>query len=313
MHFAPLFALFAQLAAVVFVEALPVTLPELKAADILALKPYARLAAITYCPINQIKQWTCAKCKDEPFDLIASGGNGATVQNWFVGWDKSLKKLIVAYEGTVPTAPASVITDLKFTPKPLRRDLFPDAPADAMTHNGFGDAHAASAKDVLRAVKAGMGKYKTKSVTVVGHSLGAGIAIIESGQLAAQIPGAKIETIAFSSPRVGNPAFAKYVSSRAKITRINNMSDPVPELPGRTLLKSPNNFVHAGQEIHVTSEGKYVKCPTESENPQCTNGYLITMTDLESLKSFQELFAHPKKLWNPLQHQGPFADISIFC
>ena len=115
--------LFAQLAAVAFAApaAVPVPILEarqsittLSATEVTGYKPYSWYAATAYCPPAKTLAWNCgskpnhaslriywrsnqvicvaAKCtSNSGFAPIASGGDGAVTQYWYVGWDAALK------------------------------------------------------------------------------------------------------------------------------------------------------------------------------------------------------------------------------
>jgi hypothetical protein len=81
-----------------------------------------------------------------------------------------------------------------------------------------------------------------------------------------------LKFIAYGLPRVGNPAFAGYVSglSRVSLTHINNHHDVIPIVPGRFL-----GFAHPVGEVHITDDstidGTWVSCPGEDDatDSQC--------------------------------------------
>ena len=107
-----------------------------------------------------------------------------------------------------------------------------------------------------------MSQHSTKSVTIVGHSLGAALALLDSVYLPLHLPGdTSFRTVGYGMPRVGNKAFADYVDSHvAQLTHINNKKDPVPILPGRFL-----GFVHASGEVHITESNTWAVCPGKQE------------------------------------------------
>ena len=103
-----------------------------------------------------------------------------------------------------------------------------------------------------------MSRHSTKSVTIVGHSLGAALALLDAVYLPLHLPaGTTFRTVGYGMPRVGNQAFANYVDSHVtSLTHINNKEDPVPILPGRFL-----GFVHASGEVHIMDNNQWVACP----------------------------------------------------
>jgi hypothetical protein len=66
-----------------------------------------------------------------------------------------------------------------------------------------------------------------------------------------------IRGVTFGTPRVGNRAWATFFDSHVSdFTRMNNMRDPVPTIPGRFL-----GYRHPGGEIHVGTNGSAIACP----------------------------------------------------
>ncbi|RXW16322.1 hypothetical protein EST38_g9543 [Candolleomyces aberdarensis] len=298
-----LLLLFAQFAIVAF--AAPVANHTLEArqsvstlttAQVAGYKTYSWYASAAYCSPASTLAWNCGtRCSSNPrFVPIASGGNGVSVQYWYVGYDPALSSIIVGYQGTDPTKILPLVTDAKLDFEPLRPALFPGVSSSVQTHNGFGDAHAASATAVLSAVRTGLSRYGINRVTLTGHSLGGAIAIIATAYFSIQIPGVTLRTITYGSPRVrgqvGNQAFVDYVNARSVMNRINNKDDIVPILPGRFL-----NYGHTEGEIHIINSNAWVSCPgQDNTNAQCTIGYVPNIAE-----------------GSILDHLGPFDGVSM--
>ncbi|KIY71074.1 alpha/beta-hydrolase [Cylindrobasidium torrendii FP15055 ss-10] len=232
--------------------------------------PYTYYASAAYCPGNQTINWSCgANCQANPkFVPIASGGDGDGVQFWYVGYDPSLKSIIVGHQGTDTSKLLPVLTDANFFLTDLEDGLFPGLDSDVQVHNGFGESQADSARDVLAAVKKGLSAYSTKAVTVVGHSLGGAIALISGVFLDIQIPAATVKVVTYGQPRVGNSAFADWVDAHLdSVVHITNKKDLVPILPGRFL-----GFAHASGETHIREDdSKWVSCPGQDSTADgCT-------------------------------------------
>ena len=87
------------------------------------------------------------------------------------------------------------------------------------------------ATQVLAAVQQTLSAHpSTSTVTVVGRSLGAVIALIDAVYLPLHLSSSiTVKFIGYGLPRVGNQAFADYVDAHVtQFTRINNKEDPVP-------------------------------------------------------------------------------------
>ncbi|KIJ21143.1 hypothetical protein PAXINDRAFT_6912 [Paxillus involutus ATCC 200175] len=154
----------------------------------------------------------------------------------------------------IPTStPEPLVIDGDFFLTNLNSTLFPWLSSSIEVHNGFGDAQAYTATDVLAAVQTAMSTHRTTAVTMVGHSIrqymsvlalhphiGAAITLLDSVYLPLWLSaGTTFQTICYGLPRVGNQAFANYVDANLHLTHINNEEDPIPICPGMFL-----GFVH---------------------------------------------------------------------
>ncbi|KAG8951888.1 hypothetical protein FRC04_005580 [Tulasnella sp. 424] len=214
--------------------------------------PYIQLARAAYCT-EGASVWTCgAACNAiSNFQIYAGGGDGAATPSWFVGWSSSLNSIVVAHEGTDPTQFLSLLNDADFVPDPMDQAYFP-----GIIHGGFQDTFKRSASSILTAVKTVMAAKSSSKVTLVGHSLGGALALLDSVYLKIQIPSITIKTVTLGGPRVGNPAFADYLKS-FDLTRITHELDPIPIVPGRGL-----GFAHPQGEVHQSSaDDKWYNCP----------------------------------------------------
>jgi len=113
---------------------------------------------------------------------------------------------------------------------------------------------------VLAAVQKALASHPGSSITLVGHSLGAALALIDSVYLPFHIPtGTQVKVVGYGMPRVGNQAWANYVDSNViNVTHINNKKDLVPILPGRFL-----GYHHPSGELHIQETNEWVSCPGE--------------------------------------------------
>ncbi|KAK7437361.1 hypothetical protein VKT23_018606 [Stygiomarasmius scandens] len=261
-------------------------------AAISAFSPYSRFAAAAYCSADSTLQWNCGENCDANSDFVpvASGGNGDSVQFWYVGFSPSLATVIVAHQGTDPTQLESVLTDADFPQDTLDTSLFPGVSSDIKVHGGFADAHAETATDVLAAVQTALANNNVNSVTIVGHSLGGALAVLESIYLPLHISGPTFKTVTYGTPRIGNAAFADYVDAHTDLTRVNNKEDLIPIVPGRGL-----GFAHPNGEVRIQDNDQWITCPGhDNTDERCTTGAVGNIFE-----------------GNIIDHLGPYNGITI--
>ncbi|CCO31160.1 Lipase [Rhizoctonia solani AG-1 IB] len=196
----------------------------INAATIASYAPYTNFAAATYC--SGTANWSCR----------------------YVGWWPSGSSVVVAHEGTDPTQFLSVLTDANALFGSLSTSLFPGVSSAVQVHSGFRDAHAATAAQILAAVKKVMAERSTTKVTTVGHSLGGAIAALDALYLKLNLPSTTaIKAVTFGQPRVGNQEFADWFQQKiTDYSRITNIEDEIPIVPGRFL-----GYHHSSGEKHI--------------------------------------------------------------
>ncbi|KAF8238162.1 lipase class 3 family protein [Tricholoma matsutake] len=241
----------------------------LSSAQIASFKPFTYFASTGYCSPSTTLTWTCgANCNANPdFIPVASGGDGSTVQFWYVGFWPSQNTVIVTHQGTNPTQIAAIATDVNAFLENLDSSLFPGI-SSVQVHNGFANEQKKTATQVLAAVNQALSAHGANHVTIVGHSLGAAIGLLDAVYLPLHIPGVTFRMIGYGMPRVGNPEFASYIDAHLDLTHINNKEDPVPILPGRFM-----GYAHPSGEVHIEDSGAWVACPgDDNTDKQCTVG-----------------------------------------
>ncbi|KZT69281.1 lipase [Daedalea quercina L-15889] len=263
--------------------------------QITTFTPYTWYASAGYCAASETLSWTCgSNCEANPdFEPVASGGNGDSTQYWFVGYDPTLDTVVVSHQGTDPDEILPLITDGDAVLGNLNSTLFPGVSSDVEVHQGFADAQASTASDVLSAVQTTMSKYSTSSIALVGHSLGAAISLLDAVYLPLHISDATYTYVGYGLPRVGNQAFANYVDAlSASVTHINNEEDPIPICPGMSL-----GYVHPSGEVHIEDSGEWAACPGQ-DNPstQCIVGDVPTILDGDES-----------------DHDGPYNGVTMGC
>lgn len=148
------------------------------------------------------------------------------------------ERLILWRPLSLVTLSLSILTDLEIGQVPLSSNLFPGVPGGVLVHQGFRDAHSATAPAILAQVKNLIATKGSTSVVVVsldllhfgdvmkmlidcvhlqvGHSLGGAIAELDTIYLRLNLPSSvSVKGITFGTPRVGNPAWASWFNSKA--------------------------------------------------------------------------------------------------
>lgn len=252
----------------------------LSAAEVATFKPYTFYASAGYCQPENTIAWNCGvTCEANPaFKPVASGGDGGSVQFWYVGYDPILDTVIVGHQGSDFSMIATLLTDVNAILGPLDSSLFPGVPDSVEVHEGFRDEQEKTATQIRQAVLQALPSSSSNTVTLVGHSLGAALALLDGLYLRLNLPGTTIvKVIVYGSPRVGNPAFADIVDSKLPglVTYINNKEDIVPILPGKFL-----GYAHPNGELHIKDDNSWASCPGH-DNPddQCIVGDVPTIFD----------------------------------
>ena len=119
--------------------------------------------------------------------------------------------------------------------------------------------HASSASQILSAVEIALSELGTPSITVVGHSLGGALALLDGIYFRLHFSrDVSVRVITYGMPRVGNQPFADFVDNTLNglVTHVNNREDPIPTVPGIIL-----GFHHPSGEIHIQDSGTWDACP----------------------------------------------------
>ncbi|KAJ1280242.1 hypothetical protein BS78_04G216100 [Paspalum vaginatum] len=129
-------------------------------------------------------------------------------------------------------------------------------------------------EEVMDEVRRLMDRYKGEqlSITVVGHSLGAALALLVADEVAASIPDAPpVAVVSFGGPKVGNAAFVDRLSGSGKVNvlRIVNAGDVVTKVPGVAALlpHKKEQYQHVGAELRI--DGNNSPCLRPDAGPAC--------------------------------------------
>ncbi|PPQ69478.1 hypothetical protein CVT25_002042 [Psilocybe cyanescens] len=266
----------------------------LTAAQISAFKPFTNFASTAYCQPSTTINWSCgANCAANPdFIPTASGGDGSSVQFWYVGFSPSQASVIVGHQGTDTSQITADATDADAFLESLDSTLFPGVSSSVEAHSGFANEQAKTATTILAAVQSTIAAHKATKVTIVGHSLGAAIALLDGVYLPLHISGVSFQVIGYGMPRVGNQAFANYVDAHLALTHINNKEDIVPIVPGKFL-----GYHHPSGEVHIMDNNQWVSCPgQDNSSNECSTGDVPNIFEGDTS-----------------DHDGPYDGVTMGC
>ncbi|KAH9169449.1 lipase, partial [Lactarius sanguifluus] len=265
----------------------------LSSSQISSYAPFTHFASTAYCNPSSTISWSCgSNCEANPdFQPVASGGDGGGTQYWYVGYSPSQNTVIVAHQGTDTSEFLADLTDADFFLESLDSSLFPGVPSSVEVHDGFASEQAR----YVTVPSLTLFAYDASSVTVVGHSLGAALALLDGVYLRIQLSSSvNVQVIGYGMPRVGNQDFANWVDSYlgGQVTHINNREDPIPIVPGRFL-----GFHHVSGEVHITDSGTWESCPgQDNTSTQCIVGDVPNIFDGDES-----------------DHDGPYSGIEMGC
>jgi hypothetical protein len=145
---------------------------------------------------------------------------------------------------------------------------------DCYVHSGFLSAWVLSRTSIVTAVTAAVAKYPTYKFVVTGHSLGGAVATIAGAWL--RVNGFSLDIYSYGSPRVGNTAFANFVTAQTGGNyRVTHLDDPVPRLPPILLgyhHTSPEYWLSTGTDTTVNYSVSDVKICEGISNTTCNAG-----------------------------------------
>ncbi|KAH9169452.1 Alpha/Beta hydrolase protein [Lactarius sanguifluus] len=222
----------------------------LSSSQMASFAPFTHFASTAYCNSSiTINRGCGSNCEANPdFRPMASGGDGDGTQFWYVGFSPSQNTVVVAHQGTTTSKLCSILRE------------------------GFALEQASTAPKIISYVQQTLSVHGASSVTVVGHSLGAALSLLDGLYLRFHLNATvNVQVIDYGMPRVGNKAFAHWVDTHlsGQVTHINNRSDPVPILPPRFL-----GFHHASgftsrTRVHGNLAPARITLPLSAPSAMC--------------------------------------------
>lgn len=152
----------------------------------------------------------------------------------------------------------------------LNSSLFPrdQFPASMQVHAKIASEHARTILPIYIAVVNLVVQHMDKhpSVTLLGHSQGAALALLDAVFMVSHLPDwVYLQYVGYGQPRVGNQEFANYVDkylfmvSNNGYWRITNKMDPIPVNPPIS-----SGYHQTSGELHIEQNGQWGWCPGKS-------------------------------------------------
>jgi len=225
----------------------------------------ARFAQIAYCSAGAVLSWNCGPpCAAAPgIQPIVAGGNDGTIPMYFIAHDPAVNSIIVAHQGTTPQNILSVANDAQILLVGLDSTIFPNTNSSIKVHDGFQKTFVRTAPEILGNVTSLLESTGAQTIEVIGHSLGAAIAVMDAMMLTQNVdPSVNIVTRVFGLPRGGNQDWANFVDQTLSgLVHIHNKNDPVGTVPPQFL-----EYRHPSGEAHIQADNSTLNCAGQ-ENP----------------------------------------------
>ncbi|KMZ72989.1 putative class 3 lipase [Zostera marina] len=235
-------------------------------------------SAVYISDLTELFTWTCSRCngKIEAFEIVSIIVDVKNCLQAFVGVDKNLNSIVVAFRGTQEHSIQNWIEDLFWKQLDLN---YPGMP-DAMVHHGFYYAyHNTTLRDgILDGILHAKNLYGDIGIVVTGHSMGGAIASFCALDLAVNYKVKTVQLMTFGQPRIGNEIFSSYFSEHVPhAIRVTNRNDMVPHLPPYYYFFPSKTYHHFPREVWIYDiilgslvyEAEKI-CDSSGEDPNCS-------------------------------------------
>ncbi|KAL2062448.1 hypothetical protein VTL71DRAFT_6714 [Oculimacula yallundae] len=201
-------------------------------------KLFANVTAAAYCPTNENATAgsliTCPAgvCPQVEADAVTSivgfgGSNDTTVTNikGFVGLNPAKSLILVSFAGSGATI-RNWLANFSFAQIAY---TIPGCKS-CTVHSGFAKGWAERRTVIIDAVKVALVAHPDFKVVISGHSIGGAVGTLAAAELRSL--GINADVYSYGSPRVGNTAFASFVTAQQGGNfRMTHENDPVAQIP----------------------------------------------------------------------------------
>ncbi|EFQ33710.1 lipase [Colletotrichum graminicola] len=241
------------------------------AGDLANFEYYVQVVAATSCNSEPGAPITCSAdaCPDlqaNDAKIVTTFSGYTTGIEGLVALDPVRQLIIVVILGSINVR--NWITDFVF----VFEDC--DLVEDCKAHAGFLTAWKEVKGEILDAVNATKTANPSYTVVAVGHSLGGAVITIAGAYL--RLHGYPLDIYTFGSPRVGNEAFATFVTAQSGAEyRLTHVDDPIPRQP--PLLfgyrhTSPEYWLSTGNATTINYSLDEIKVCEGFSNTDCNAG-----------------------------------------
>ncbi|EAU29425.1 hypothetical protein ATEG_09976 [Aspergillus terreus NIH2624] len=210
---------------------------------------WAQYAAAAYCHDSYASQtphkitcWAgnCPQVEADGATIVFDFSNSTiTDTSGYLATDDVRKAVVLAFRGSYSVR--NWIADAEF---PFADPGLCDG---CLAELGFWTSWTNVRDSVMKHLKETMAANPDYELVVVGHSLGAAVATLAAADLRTKgYPSATF--YAFASPRVANPALARFITDQGRNYRFTHTNDPVPKLPLLAM-----GYVHVSPEYWITA------------------------------------------------------------
>lgn len=195
--------------------------------------------------------------------VISYVANTETDTQGYVARSDSRSEIIVSLRGT--SSIVDVVTD-------SRTDLVACTgtgityPAGSLCHDGFMSSYNSVQDQIISLVTGQVAAYPKYNLTVVGHSLGGGLASFGALSMRKNFPNTTVKGFSFGQPRSGNRAYANFHDASLRLADGNpaffrgiHTTDGVPQV------------IRQGSQGQVVETSAGLVLPLN--NPKATSGY----------------------------------------
>lgn len=197
--------------------------------------------------VSSVDQWNCITCDSSvKLEYVVEENGARAIQ----GYDSYTNSIFVAFRGSSNIQ--NWIDNIQIS------KISPYNDKTIEVEKGFYKAYNYVRPNLLNNLPILAKKYKTTTLIITGHSLGAAMATLMTYDIVTSFPTYKVlYFINFGSPRVGNPSFVSSFSQHIGSTihyRVTHYYDIVPHMPEELL-----GYLHISNEIWYNEDNSQYK------------------------------------------------------